>query len=545
MLKKLLFFSLLTVSCAYAMEPVPGKRQKRYDNPLEDGSSEVDALPRYLSIEQPAFVKSDEDVAIQTEDDQHFIVPIQLIKLSETLKNLIEDAGIDHPIPLPNITAYTWQLTQSLLERVSVLSGNDAALAPHAKNSIIATLQDLRCQDLVDFITAVNYLDIPILLNIVLDVVKQADVSVMTPEQLIQLPKEIANPIVLAHILRALAPLQGQQQQVIKGFKRAIAGLCVSPNGNKIYTTHINGIARIWDMATGQQLSQFGHASWGRPGLGLLPDESAALLGFHAKPIIMWDLAANKVCENVTFERPDNAFLGVHTFQVTPDGTKIVCKVHTGFIIVWDRITGKIIHRILSDARLVCVSSDSKYLVLCALNGAITLHDMESGVRVESFPKIGDGSCVDGVLITPDQSKIILNYAGRVLFIKDFKTGADLNRIGYDEQISAICVTPDSSYILIGLVNGNIHMHELATGTLVACFKGHTKAVCNLKVVSQGSRFVSASMLDKTMRIWNLDIFARLRALSKEQAKYIWTCLYKKEIDKCRVYVQNIIVPQD
>ncbi len=46
----------------------------------------------------------DDQVTLQSQDGQDFRVEVKVAKMSETIKNLIEDAGVDAPIPLPNVT---------------------------------------------------------------------------------------------------------------------------------------------------------------------------------------------------------------------------------------------------------------------------------------------------------------------------------------------------------------------------------------------------------------------------------------------------------
>lgn len=57
------------------------------------------------------YVKDDEEeyVTFATRDRVDVTLPVRLAKKMETLKNLIEDAGVDNPIPLPNIDSATFQ----------------------------------------------------------------------------------------------------------------------------------------------------------------------------------------------------------------------------------------------------------------------------------------------------------------------------------------------------------------------------------------------------------------------------------------------------
>lgn len=45
----------------------------------------------------------EEIVTLQSQDNQEFKTNVKTIRMSETIKNLIEDVGIEAPIPLPNV----------------------------------------------------------------------------------------------------------------------------------------------------------------------------------------------------------------------------------------------------------------------------------------------------------------------------------------------------------------------------------------------------------------------------------------------------------
>lgn len=46
----------------------------------------------------------DDQVVLQSQDGRDFRVTVAVAKMSDTIKNLIEDAGIEMAIPLPNVT---------------------------------------------------------------------------------------------------------------------------------------------------------------------------------------------------------------------------------------------------------------------------------------------------------------------------------------------------------------------------------------------------------------------------------------------------------
>jgi S-phase kinase-associated protein 1 len=46
----------------------------------------------------------DDQCVLQSQDGQDFKVVVKVAKMSDTIKNLIEDAGVEGAIPLPNVT---------------------------------------------------------------------------------------------------------------------------------------------------------------------------------------------------------------------------------------------------------------------------------------------------------------------------------------------------------------------------------------------------------------------------------------------------------
>lgn len=56
---------------------------------------------------QPMDLDLDDDdmMTLTSSDGQDFVVAVTVAKMSDTVKNLIEDAGLEKPIPLPNVDA--------------------------------------------------------------------------------------------------------------------------------------------------------------------------------------------------------------------------------------------------------------------------------------------------------------------------------------------------------------------------------------------------------------------------------------------------------
>jgi S-phase kinase-associated protein 1 len=117
----------------------------------------------------------DGQVTLQSQDGQDFGVDVKVAKMSETIKNLIEDAGVSNAIPLPNVTG---KILNKVVKYCEYHTANPAAVvetATEEKNPERRT-DDISSWDLefarvdqatlFELILAANYLDIKDLLDL-------------------------------------------------------------------------------------------------------------------------------------------------------------------------------------------------------------------------------------------------------------------------------------------------------------------------------------------------------------------------------------------
>lgn len=102
-------------------------------------------------------------IKLQSSDEQEFEVEKEVIKMSGTVNNLINDIGSDHPIPLPNVSGKTlakvieyckYHYGKPIPEKTSDIEPWDLKFC------------EMEQSDLFELILAANYMDVSLLLDL-------------------------------------------------------------------------------------------------------------------------------------------------------------------------------------------------------------------------------------------------------------------------------------------------------------------------------------------------------------------------------------------
>ncbi len=134
----------------------------------------IDELVLLVFLDKGFVNMADDDViTLQSQDGQDFKVLVKAAKMSETIKGLIEDAGIEAPVPLPNVTG---KILTKVIDYVKYHTENPTPVAVEAEKKEERRTDDIIGWDLefckvdqptlFELILAANYLDIKELLDL-------------------------------------------------------------------------------------------------------------------------------------------------------------------------------------------------------------------------------------------------------------------------------------------------------------------------------------------------------------------------------------------
>ncbi len=189
--------------------------------------------------EEESMVKIRFTDSANSEITHEVTIPVSLAKLIGALNNdLLEDPNSKGSVfPLPNVTIAMWRLIEPQLERVYGIT-RDVSQATQLRQEIITEFLKVYVKSLIGVICALDYVDIPILLECACVVVKQNAHDKISWEELEEVPFHIRNQIIMDNVLKLLGPVSGRELAVCRGHTDWVNSVCVTEDCRIVSGSH-------------------------------------------------------------------------------------------------------------------------------------------------------------------------------------------------------------------------------------------------------------------------------------------------------------------
>ena len=295
------------------------------------------------------------------------------------------------------------------------------------------------------------------------------------------------------------------QRLLEQGHTGEINSVAFSPGDLRLVSGSNDNTAIVWNVKSGHALLRLeGHVDRVQSAAYSL-DGSRIATGSRDSSVKIWDASSGTCLHSID--------LSEKAFRVTftPDGARLavmldnrgaICDVQSGTLIaVLGHDGGRNMYLSLPQQgdRVFTSTDNGKAKVWSAVTGEELLELREHTGIIHS------------VAFSPDGAEVAIASDDRTVVTYDSWTGQ--RRRVYQMSSLALSVTysPNGSYLAMGDSGGCIKVYHANSGAFAAEFERHAMGVYELQFLPDGHSFLSHSIYDATVRLWNIRDAVRLR----------------------------------
>jgi WD40 repeat protein len=270
--------------------------------------------------------------------------------------------------------------------------------------------------------------------------------------------------------------------------------LALSPDGKRLAASGAEGIVRIWDVATGEELLALPKHPNPLSCLCFSPDGSRLATNFGRRTIKVWDVRTGQLLLTLPHE-----FLLDTAVCFSPDNQTVATAGPAMPVRLWDARTGELT-RVMPDAPPKTVvtrlsfSPDGQLLAVVEGGGAVRVRDARTGKELSALPRPPNAGPLVGLCFSPDGRRLATTWEKGAVRLSDPLTGREEPAAAdHPSSPEAVCFSPDGRFLATGAADRTVRIRDGRTGQPIRTLQGHTGAVRGLAFSADGRSLVSAA----------------------------------------------------
>ncbi|OKH33310.1 serine/threonine protein kinase [Nostoc calcicola FACHB-389] len=299
-----------------------------------------------------------------------------------------------------------------------------------------------------------------------------------------------------------------------QGHENSVLSVAISPDGKTIVSSGDDAYGglrlrkiKLWNLATGKQISSLNTYSGQVNVVVISPDGKTLVSGNDDSTIKIWNLVTGRQIRTLTGHSDS-----VHTLAISADSQTLISGSDDNTIKIWDLATGEQIKTLRGHTfwvRSVAISPNGVILASGSFDKTIKIWNLAKGYSIRTLA--GNSQTVTNVAISPDGKTLATAsrdvYDGlrlRTIKLWNITTGKEIRTlVGHDNTVTTLAFSADGRILASGSRDRTIKLWNIATGEEILTLAAHTNTVTSVTFSPDSKTLVSGSD-DNTIKIWRL-----------------------------------------
>lgn len=287
--------------------------------------------------------------------------------------------------------------------------------------------------------------------------------------------------------------------RVLSGHTDRVVALDVSPDATTLVSGSYDATVRVWDVSDGSARVLVGHSA-------AVYDVAISPSGRQVATIAADDTVRLWQLDDGSSRVFDAATARERFVRFSPDGRRLVTGSHGNALQVHDLRSGRTSVLVGHQARVTSVafSADGYSLASGSVDGSVWVWNLAFGTGSElaDLPRGESGEGRVLVAYSPDGRWFAWSSGNGIVELRSTLTSEIRTLTRHGDRVSALIFAPDSSMLISGSWDNEIHVSELNTGARHV-LRGHDDVVTGLAMVP-GTNLLASGSWDRTLRLWPL-----------------------------------------
>ncbi|MFN6477017.1 eIF2A-related protein [Nostoc sp. DedQUE07] len=291
----------------------------------------------------------------------------------------------------------------------------------------------------------------------------------------------------------------GKQITTLKGHRKAVYSVLFSPDGKTIASASVDKSVKLWNAATGKEISTLNGHREAVMSVAFSPDSKTIASASWDKSIKLWNASTGKEISTLNGHRE-----AVMSVAFSPDSKTIASASADSSVKLWDAATGKQITTLNGHSEAVmsvAFSPDGKTIASASYDSSVKLWDAATGKQITTFK--GHREAVMSVAFSSDGKTIASASADNSVKLWDAAIGKEITTFKGDSfAVNSVAFSPDGKTIASASYDNSIKLWDASTDKEIPTLNGHSDAVMSVAFSPNGKTIASASY-DNTVKLWD------------------------------------------
>lgn len=303
-------------------------------------------------------------------------------------------------------------------------------------------------------------------------------------------------------MMRIVDAANGQELRSLPGHGGVLLRMASSPDGVRLASVGSGDkTVRIWDVATGKQLSAFKVPISGGVSRAFRADGKRFAIGESSGAVSVWDTVSGEKALSLNgHTRP------ISSLAFSDDRQRIATSSLDGTVRLWDAGNGQPIQILRGETKAVCkvlFSPDGQRLATAgSSDGTVRLWDARNGQPMQILR--GHSEAVCKVVFSPDGQRFATAGRDATVRVWDAVLAREIRALtGHQGMVITVAFSPDGKGLVSGGADQTIRLWDAMSGQELAVLRGHTCEVTSVAFSPDGKEITSGSP-DGTVRMWDV-----------------------------------------